>query len=390
MPWREQTALDERKVFIRECVAEEEDFAEICRQHGISRTTGYKWLGRYEAEGEAGLKDRSRAPQACPHAVSPDVQQRILALRGLHPRWGPVKLRSYLKEHAPEQAWPAASTIGALLKRQGFTRERGKRRRTPGYSEPLAHAVEPNDVWSADYKGWFRCGNGERCDPLTISDACSRFLLRCRAVERTDEAHARAVFEAVFRSYGLPRAIRTDNGEPFASPAPGGLSRLSVWWLRLGIRPERIERGCPEQNGRHERLHRTLKQETASPPGANLRRQQEAFARFEQEYNYERPHQALGNQTPASLYRPSPREYPSRLPEFEYPAGMILRRVSDHGCFKWSQRTVFLSWVLAHEVVGFRETDDGLYEVNCGPVFLGWFDAVEGAFVADRGPEPKR
>jgi putative transposase len=239
------------------------------------------------------------------------VTEAILRLRRGHPRWGPRKLRAYLQARQPQRRRPAASSIGALLSREGLS----QRRRTPVYSEPLAHAQAPNQVWCADYKGWFYCGDGTRCDPLTITDACSRYLLRSRAVAKTDGVEAKAVFEAVFREHGLPEAIRTDNGPPFASPAPAGLSRLSMWWLRLGIRHERIAPGCPEQNGRHERMHQTLQQETASPPASNLRRQQETLARFQREYNEERPHEALGYRTPASLYAASARVYPSRLPE---------------------------------------------------------------------------
>jgi hypothetical protein len=242
-------------------------------------------------------------------------------------------------------------------------------------------------VWCADYKGWFYCADGTRCDPLTISDAFSRYLLRCRAVPKTDGVEAQAVFEAVFREYGLPEAIRTDNGPPFASKAPAGLSRLAMWWLRLGIRHERIEPGCPAQNGRHERMHQTLKQETASPPQANLRQQQQAFQRFEREYNQERPHEALQYRTPAALYMASARVYPSRLPELEYPPGVHLRRISQQGSVKWKGARAFVSEVLAREYVGLLEVQDQLFEVYYGPLFLGWLEAAgtEPVFVVDRG-----
>jgi hypothetical protein len=254
----------------------------------------------------------------------------------------------------------------------------------------LAHALGPNQVWCADFKGWFVCGNGERCDPLTITDACSRYLLRCRAVEKTDEPHVRAIFEAVFREYGLPEAIRTDNGPPFATPAPAGLSRLAMWWVELGIRHERIAPGRPEQNGRHERMHQTLKQETAQPPAANLRQQQQAFIRFEREYNWERPHEALGNHTPASVYAASARCYPARMPELQYPQGVQLRQVAANGLLRWNNRRVFISKVLGGAYVGLLATEADFYEVYYGPVFLGWFDETENCFVADSGAEPKR
>jgi transposase InsO family protein len=281
MPWKETSKLEQRTELITRCLAGEESIAELSRQYGVSRETVYQWLRRVKAEGGPGLQERSRAPHRQAQAMAPQVAERILQMRRAHPRWGPRKILAALEHQAPGQTWPAASTVGALLQREGLVVARRIRVRVPQCSQPLGHAGKPNQVWCADFKGWFRCGNGDRCDPLTISDACSRYLLRCRHVVKTDGPHVRSVFEAVFREYGMPEAVRTDNGSPFASKAPGGLSRLSMWWLRLGIRHERIKPGCPQQNGRHERMHRTLKQETASPPRANLRQLQDAFRRFE-------------------------------------------------------------------------------------------------------------
>ena len=380
MPWKERKAVDERKSFIEEWKKGEEDFVELCRRFGIARQTGYKWTKRYEEDGEQGLEEQSRAPQHCPHALSEAVVEAIVELRREHPRWGPRTLRARLQALHPEQPWPAASSIGALLNQEGLTHRRRRRRRTPLSTQPLQHAQAPNQVWCADYKGWFYCGDGQRCDPLTITDAYSRYLLRCQAVPKTDGVEARAVFEAVFREYGLPEAIRTDNGPPFASPAPAGLSRLAMWWLRLGIRHERIEPGCPQQNGRHERMHQTLKQETASPPGDNLRQQQQSFQSFQSEYNQERPHQALNYRTPGQLYVASARQYPSRLPELEYVPGVELRRISQQGSVKWKGGRAFVSEVLAREFVGLLEVADDFLEVYYGKLFLGWLDAA--------GPEP--
>jgi transposase InsO family protein len=392
MPWKESKALDERKRFIEEWKKDEEDFAELCRRCGITRQTGYKWTKRYTQDGEKGLEELSRAPQHCPHAMSEAVAEAIVKLRQQHPRWGPRKLLPYLEKRQPQLQWPVASSIGALLDREGLTHPRRPRRRTPSYSEPLAHAQAANQVWCADFKGWFYCGDGQRCDPLTISDAFSRYLLRCRAVPKTDGAEAKAVFEAVFHEYGLPEAIRTDNGPPFASKAPAGLSRLSMWWLRLGIRHERIQPGHPEQNGRHERMHQTLKQETASPPQGNLRRQQQAFQRFQSEYNQERPHEALEYRTPAELYAASARVYPSRLPELEYVPGVEMRRVSQHGGVRWKCGRAFVSEVLAREYVGLLEVEEDCLEVYYGRLLLGWLDTTgpEPVFVADPGPQKKR
>lgn len=385
MPWNERKAVDQRRKFIQEWQQEEEGIAELSRRYEISRPTAYKWIERFEAEGEDGLRERSRAPRHRPHGMREDVAAAIVTLRQQHPRWGPRTLRRVLqRDHPLEIRWPAASTIGELLRREGLAQARRPRRRTAAYSQPLAHAEGPNAVWCADFKGWFLCGDGRRCDPLTCSDAYSRYLLRCRAVEKTDGVHVRAVFEALFREQGLPWAIRTDNGSPFASRAPGGLSRLGMWWLRLGIRHERIEPGCPQQNGRHERMHRTLKAETAAPPRATLRQQQQAFLHFEHEYNYVRPHQALGYRTPAELYVPSPRPYPARLPELAFPDGAQVRRISQQGSLKWKGERTFLSEVLAREWVGLMEVEDGWLEIYYGPLRLGWLDAVRQRFK----PEP--
>lgn len=386
MPWKERSALDERRAFITEWRKREESLALLCRQFHISRQTGYKWLERYAADGESGLEERSRAPHHNPQQMSAEVREAILALRQQHGRWGPRKLRAILLRQDPDRHWPALSSIGELLRREGVAHPRRKRRRTPPCPVPLQNAQAPNQVWCADYKGWFRCGDGTRCDPLTISDACSRYLLRCQQVERTDEPHARAVFEAAFREYGLPEAMRTDNGAPFATSAPGGLSRLSIWWMRLGIRHERIQPGCPEQNGRHERMHQTLKQETASPPQANLRRQQVAFHTFQQHYNQIRPHEALGYRTPAEHYVASVRRYPEQVPEIEYPGGMRRLRIYEGGQLCWKHELVFISKALAYELVGVLGIEEDLYEVYFGSLLLGWLDTSALCFIADRPP----
>jgi len=372
--------MEQRKAFIAACEGGGEALAEVCRRYEISRETGYKWLKRFAEEGEPGLEERSRAPHRQRQEMLEEVAEEILGLRRGHPRWGPRKLKAYLERKAPEIEWPAASSIGALLKREGLVVGRHKRLRTPSYSEPLEHADRPNRVWCTDFKGWFVCGDGTRCDPLTCTDAFSRYLLRSRAVPKTDGPHVKSVFEATFREYGLPEAIRSDNGPPFASKAPGGLTRLSMWWLQLGVRHERIEPGCPEQNGRHERMHQTLKQETASPPRANLRQQQKAFLAFEREYNYERPHEALGNRTPAEMYERSARPYPSKLPELEYPCGVLLRRISQQGSLKWKCERTFISAVLAREVVGLLEIQEGRFGVYYGPLLIGWFDGGRQRF----------
>jgi transposase InsO family protein len=292
-------------------------------------------------------------------------------------RWGPRKLKRILERDEPGRSWPAASTIGALLRREGLVVPRKKRRRTTPYSEPLAHADGPNRVWCADFKGWFRTADGERIDPLTISDAHSRYLLRCQAVEKTDTDRVQAIFEAAFREFGMPTAIRTDNGAPFASRALAGLSRLAVWWIKLGIVPERIEAGHPEQNGRHERMHRTMKQEVADPPAANRRKQQRASDRFRQEYNEVRPHEALGMRTPAEVYEPSVRKFPEQVPEPEYPGYMLMRSVRRKGHFRWKKDDVFLSEVLWGERIGLLQEDDRWFTVYFAQHPIALFDSQQ-------------
>jgi putative transposase len=288
--------MEEKLRFVFEYELGERTMCELCQGYAIARETGYVWLRRYRHAGVAGLLEHSRAAHRHGNQTPVDIERMILELRQAHMRWGPRKLRDQ-----PGRRWPAASTIGALLQRAGLVVARKKRWRTTPYSEPLAHADEANRVWCADFKGWFRTADGQRIDPLTISDARSRYLLRCQTVEKTDTARVQAIFEAAFREYGMPEAIRTDNGPPFASRAVAGLSRLAVWWIKLGIVPERIAAGHPEQNGRHERMHRTLKQETAQPPAANQREQQRTLDRFRREFNELRPHEALEMQTPAAF-----------------------------------------------------------------------------------------
>jgi putative transposase len=376
MPWQEVCPMDEKLRFIGALLAQEENMTEVCERFGISRKTGYKLRRRYQAEGVAGLVERSRAPQVVPWAISQAQAEAIMGVRREHPSWGPRKLRARLQQRAPEQGWPAPSTIGELLRRQGLSQPRKRRRRsTPGPSR-LRTAVAANEVWSIDFKGWFRTGDGARCDPLTVSDAYSRYLLCAQSVARPDYANCRSELERVFKEYGLPCAIRSDNGTPFASLGVGAVSRLSVWWIKLGIIPERIEPGKPQQNGRHERMHRTLKAECARPPAQSLAAQQRRFDQFRTEFNQQRPHQALGQTPPAQHYACSPRNYPKRLEDPCYPADYQLRRVRSNGVIKWQGELVFIGAALIGEVVGLRENQQGDSELFFGPVPLGVIDAV--------------
>lgn len=385
--------MDQRKEFIDEWLKDERTFTDLCLRFGIARKTGYACVERFQEAGRAGLEARSRAPHQSPQAIPEKTAALLIAERQKRPTWGARKLRLLLQREKPDVTWPAASSIGELLQREGLIPARAPRRKTPPYTQPLAHAEAPNQVWCADFKGWFYCGDGVRCDPFTITDAHSRFLLCCRATDKADGPHVRAVMEAVFRRHGMPEAMRTDNGSPFASRAPGGLSRLSMWWLQLGIRHERIEPGRPDQNGRHERMHRTLKQETASPPAANRGRQQQSFIAFERMYNGERPHEALHGQRPADVYTDSTRVFPARVPELVYPSGVHLRRISQQGSLKWRTQRTFLSEVLARQTVGLLETEEEFFEVYYGPLLIGWFDGRSQVFAPERArsrrPKPE-
>src|SRR6267378_8272715 len=377
MPWKAISVMEEKLRFILEYESDEYSMSELCQRYNISRETGYLTLRRYRATGLAGLLPHSHAAHRHHNQTPEEIEQKVLELRQAHMRWGPRKLKRILERDEPGRNWPVASTIGALLKREGLVVARKKRLHTAPYTQPLAHAQECNRVWCADFKGWFRTGDGERIDPLTISDAYSRYLLRCQAVEKTDTERVQAIFEAAFREYGMPAAIRTDNGAPFASSAVAGLSRLAVWWIKLGIVPERIAAGHPEQNGRHERMHRTLKQEAAQPPAGNRREHQRAMERFRQEYNQVRPHEALGMRTPAEVYELSARKFPEQVPEPEYPANMLERSVRRQGHFRWKQDEVFLSEVLWGERVGLLPENDRWFTVYFAQHPIALFDSQQ-------------
>lgn len=376
MPWKETSPMDQRLQFVSDYQRGIAPMTELCARYEISRKTGYKWIGRYADDGPLGLLERSRRPHDCPHASDPLVMDALVELRRRHPRWGPKKLLAVLHRRHPRWALPAASTVGARLKREGLVTPAPARRVKPGeHPGPARTPMDaPNAVWTIDFKGQFRLGTGAYCYPLTIMDGWSRYLLGCEALLTTTHAHTRRALVRIFDRYGLPAVIRSDNGTPFAAPALGRLSRLAVWWIRLGIRPELIEPGQPQQNGRHERFHRTLKADTAQPPAATAVAQQRRFQRFRHEYNHERPHEALAQQCPADRYVASSRRVPSRLPLLDYPAHFEIRRVAQNGCFYWHQQYVTVGQVLTGEDIGLEEVDDGIWTVFFGPVPLARFD----------------
>jgi transposase InsO family protein len=348
---------------------------ELAAQYGISRKTGYKWLARYDTNGAGGLQDRSRRPHLSPQATDPDLVEVLLAHRRRHPRWGAKKLLAVSARQQPDAAWPSRATVCTLLKQRGLIAPWRRRARSPhAPASPLAPITAVNQTWTTDFKGEFRTGDRVYCYPLTLRDGFSRFVLRCDAfLGRTTEATQRR-FERAFRDYGLPERIRSDNGGPFASMGLGGLSQLSVWWMRLGIIPERIAPGHPEQNGSHEQFHRVLKAETARPPAPNCTAQQQRFRRFVREYNEERPHEALRDQPPASCYAPSRRALPTRLPPLDYAGHTEPRLVSGNGCVSWAGAPLFVAAPLAGQYVAFEEVDDGIWTLWFATVALARYD----------------
>jgi len=366
----ESCVVDKRMRFVMAAAEPEESFAALCRSFGISRNTGYEWLGRYDEAGIAGLVDRSRAPRTHPQSITDAVAERCLDVRREHPTWGPAKVLAWLKRREPQGTWPAASTIGSLFDREGLTVKRKLRRRSPPSSRPFAACTSANDLWCMDFKGWFRTGDGARCEPLTLCDAHSRYLLRCQAVKRTGHEHVWPVLEAAFREFGLPKTLRSDNGPPFASRGPGGLSKLSVKVIKAGVLPERIEAGKPQQNGRLERLHLTLLQDAISPPAPSLRLQLDRFRAFQRLYNEERPHDALDDDTPAEHYTPSPRRFDGVLRQPEYSSDDTVKRVRHNGEIRWKGAMIYISEALTGEPIALLEDECG-WTVRYGPIVLG-------------------
>jgi transposase InsO family protein len=374
MPWKETCAMDQRVQLIGDCLKGEHTISEIGEHYQVSRKTVYKWISRYEAGGIEALQEASRAPYCHPNATPPEIISEIIDTKLRHVNWGPKKVVSSLRHHHPEKCWPVVSTVQSILRKEGLVKPRRIRRHTPAFTRPFQECLKPNDTWSIDYKGQFRTGDGKLCYPLTITDNFSRYLLTCRGLRHPSYETTRPWLERTLREYGLPLAIRSDNGAPFASTGIGGLSRLSSWLIRLQVVPERIALPHPEQNGRHERMHRTLKEAVCKPPESCLRDQQLAFDHFSPEYNEERPHEALGMKTPATFYKPSCRLFPEKLPPVEYDSWMTVRRVMDSGCIKWKDDFIYISQALAGEKVGLRQIAETTWELWFSSYLLGMFD----------------
>ncbi len=376
MPWRTSTVETERARFVLEAQLSNFSFSELCRRHRISRPTGYKWLVRYEQEGLDGLKDRSRRPRSCPHATPPEVVDQILEIRKRQ-RWGARKIQHILKNDPAIDPVPCVDTVHQVLQRHGLVEARKPRRRRSHPGPPLPIPEEPNATWTADFKGEFRTLDGNLCFPLTVQDGYTRFLLECRGMLRLDLDATMRRFRHLFRTHGLPQKIRTDNGHPFASTAIANISQLSVWWISLGIWPEFIEPASPYQNGRHERMHRTLKNKATLPPSSSLRAQQIRFNKFRRVFNHERPHEAIGMLTPADLYRSSDRRFTDRPDPLEYPDHFELRLVSQDASIRWKSRKVFVSSLLARRTIGLEQVGDRVWSAYFGPLHLGWLDEYD-------------
>lgn len=371
MAWRNVKVEKQRQDFINACLEGKLSMAELCRIYDISPKNGYKWLNRYKAEGPDGLKDRSRAPHKQALKTSNESIQEILKVRLKYPSWGPKKVLAYLQNHYPDTPWPSTTTIGSLFDKNGLTIPRKLRRRVPGRTIPLSHCQLSNDVWCADFKGWFLTGDGNKCEPLTITDGASRFLIRCLKLDSNNVENVWGVLDTAFREYGLPLYFRTDNGTPFATCGAGRFSKLSINLIKAGVIPEWIDPGKPQQNGRHERMHGTLKNETANPPSLTIEEQSMKLKEFVKYYNFIRPHEALGQKTPGEIYQRSPREWNGKLTPPEYPKDYLVRKVRTAGQISMRPFNIHIGVTLAGETVGLKPIDNDAYAVYYGPIYLG-------------------
>jgi transposase InsO family protein len=373
----ETNAMEQRLSFVVDYESGQWSMSELCERYGISRPTGYKWVERFEAEGRDGLVERSRAPNGCSHETPEQVVCLLLEARQQY-GWGAKKLLQVLTKRHPRLVWPARSTVNAILDRHGRLRKNRRRRK---WKHPGAAALtteRPNQVWPADFKGQFKTQDGRYCYPLTVSDHFSRWLLLCKGLPSVKTEGAKPAFRRLFEEVGLPEAIRTDNGVPFASTGIHGLCELNVWWMQLGIVHQRILPASPQENGQHERMHRELKRETARPPASNLRGQQRKFDRFQRRYNEERPHEGIDGQVPAERWEPSPRPYPERIAPPEYPSHLEVRRVSAAGTFRLNSMQPFLSNALADQYIGLEEVGDGVWNLVYYRTLLGKIDERTG------------
>ena len=374
MPWKVINRMDIKIQLVNDWDDGHFSVTDLSQKYEVSRPTIYKWLKRYKRLGIEGLKEQSRAPRKCPNRTSKKILELVVQEKLKNRKRGPRKVRAQLKRKHPELELPAVSTIGYWLKKEGLVERRKKRLRVPPYTQPFGECNAPNDIWSIDYKGQFYMKNGHICYPLTLSDNFSRFLLGCQALEGPRYVPTRHCLESIFREYGLPKAIRCDNGTPFASRGIGGLSRLMIWWILLGIIPERIGKGCPQENGRHERMHRTLKNDALNPVGRHLKEQQKAFDIFRYDYNNDRPHESLNDRMPSDYYKKSNRPYVERPHSPDYSNDYLVRQVRHSGDIKFMGRMFYITPLLASQPVGLREIEDGLWQLQFSFYALGSID----------------
>lgn len=385
MPWKETCIMDERTKFIGQILSGEK-MATVCREFGISRVTGYKIWTRYQQYGIKGIYDQSRAPHKHPNQTPFEIEKLIIRLKEERPNWGAPKIREIINNKYPTIKLPATSTIHSILDRHDLVKKRRSKTRFKAMASYLSEPKEPNDLWCTDFKGQFRLGNKNYCYPLTLTDAASRYLISCEALSSTEEAPCFSVYEQAFKEHGLPIAIRSDNGIPFASGnSLWNMTKLSVWWIRLGIKIERIEPGNPQQNGRHERMHRTLKLETTNPARINLLQQQETFDKFKELFNDERPHQAIGMKCPAAIYKNSSRVYKG-LSDLTYPESDKIILISNCGRICFKKYKIHLSKSFANQTIGIKEVDDGIWKTEFMNYVLGYFDEESKKFAPNDDP----
>lgn len=383
MPWRNIRPMDDKIQFVSLSLENLTTMTDLCSLFNISRKTGYKWLSRYMEEGPEGLQNRSKAPKSIPHKTSKEISEFIISCRKKHPSWGARKITQKAWQIAPHLELPSETTVNNIIKREGLTRKKRKRRKPSHPGRPSATAQSPNDIWTTDFKGEFKTMDGFYCYPLTLLDEYSRFLLDCQGLYSTGYSGAFKVFKRAFKEYGLPNAMKSDNGSPFASIGIARLSKLSVWWIRLGIDPIFIQPARPYQNGVHERMHKTLKDESTIPPAGNLKAQQRKFNSWRQEYNFSRPHESLQGKYPCQVYRPSLKKLPSRIPDIDYPNHFEVRLVSENRCFKWKQEHVFVSASLVKQHIGLEEVMDGIWAIYFSWKRIGFLDEKKMQIIND-------
>jgi len=371
MAWRNTQVTDQRKEFVEMFLDEMYSFTELCEEFCISRKTGYKWIVRFKQEGFEGLADRSKARYTQDSATGEEVIRMILSIRNKYCRWGPRKIHGYLINNYSNDVWPSPTTIAKILNKNGLVQKRKYRKRFPAKSDPLSHAKHPNDVWSIDFKGWFQTKDHVKCDPFTITDAHSRFILHCSKLSSSNGKHVWDTLCNAFTEFGLPKYIRHDNGPPFATCGAGRLSRLSVRLIKAGVIPEWIEPGKPYQNGRHERMHLTLKQEGVHSRELTLKEQQMKFKEFINYFNHDRPHESLGQKTPASVYQSSERKWTGAIKPPEYTEEYVVKRINHGGQLSLNGSEIFIGKTLADEYIGLKEDEDGDWLAYYGPVHLG-------------------